>query len=54
MAMRRRRYRTGRSRFREHMRVYRLIYLFGLLFLVAWLAFSWRGVWDWGRTYFMD
>ena len=36
------------------MRVYRLIYLFGLLFLVAWVALSWRGLYDWARIYFMD
>ena len=54
MAMRRRRYRGQAGRFREHMRVYRLIYLFGLLFAAAWLAFSWRGIYDWARTYFMD
>ena len=50
----RRRY-TGRGqRFREHMRVYRLVWLFGLLFLAAWVAFNWRWLYDYGRTYFMD
>ena len=54
MPMRRRRYKRDATRLREHMRVYRLIYLFGLLFLVAWVALSWRGLYDWARIYFMD
>jgi len=45
---------TGRAqKLKEHKRVYRLIYLFGLLALAVWVIFNWRWIYDYVRTFFM-
>ena len=54
MSIRNRKRYVGRAaKFGEHMRVYRLIYVFAIIFLLAWVAFNWRWLYDYGRTYFM-
>ena len=45
----------GRAeKYKRHVRVYRLIWAFGLLALAVWLAFNWRWMYDYVRVAMMD
>ena len=50
----RKRYVGRAEKYRKHVRVYRLIALFGALALAVWLMFNWRWIYDYARVYFMD
>lgn len=50
----RKKYVSRREKLKRHIKVYRLIALYGSLFLVVWLLFNYRSIYDYLRTFFMD
>ena len=49
----RKRYTSRADKYKKHMKAYRLAGLCAFLIFLVWLAFSWRGLYDYARTYFM-
>lgn len=49
----RKRYTSRADKFKQHMKAYRLAFICAFLIFVVYLAFSWRELYDYFRTFFM-